>query len=329
MKITSQPLEKAHGIICIAHPSNSKQVKIKSSSGELSLLTKMLGWNLQAEISKASPAKKNDSPRLLPVHGHKSIRGILLCPAPSSQDSTHYPNDSFRLVGSELASALKQTDSYAVSIFPSALGAKEPEKVASAILEGVKLSQYAYDRYQSSRSKKARPELSVSFLGSSGFSLSKLKDISAVFSGVDLTRNLVNTPPSDCTPKTLIAAAKELSKKPRISSKIFNYSQLKAKKMNGIIAVGKASTIDPAFITLQYNPGTRSQKKIPTVGIVGKGVTFDSGGLSIKTGSGMETMKCDMAGAAVVLGVFKALTALKLPIRVKGYIPTVENMIDG
>ena len=38
-----------------------------------------------------------------------------------------------------------------------------------------------------------------------------------------------------------------------------------------------------------------------TVAFVGKGITFDSGGLSLKPPKSMETMKCDMSGAAAVL----------------------------
>ena len=46
--------------------------------------------------------------------------------------------------------------------------------------------------------------------------------------------------------------------------------------------------------------------------LIGKSVTFDSGGLDIKPGEGMERMKYDMAGGAVVLAVLKALSAMKI-----------------
>src|SRR5215468_2087625 len=62
---------------------------------------------------------------------------------------------------------------------------------------------------------------------------------------------------------------------------------------------------------------------------VGKGVTFDSGGLSIKPTDGMKTMKCDMAGAATVLGAMQAIARLKLPINVIGLCGLVENMVSG
>ncbi len=45
----------------------------------------------------------------------------------------------------------------------------------------------------------------------------------------------------------------------------------------------------------------------PPIALVGKGVTFDSGGLSLKPSEGMADMKCDMAGAATVVGVMYAI----------------------
>jgi len=63
--------------------------------------------------------------------------------------------------------------------------------------------------------------------------------------------------------------------------------------------------------------------------LIGKGVTFDSGGLSIKTSDGMVTMKCDMAGAATVLGAMQAIAQLRLPVNVIGLCGLVENMLSG
>ena len=66
----------------------------------------------------------------------------------------------------------------------------------------------------------------------------------------------------------------------------------------------------------------------PTV-LVGKGITFDTGGISIKPAAEMDEMKFDMAGAASVLGVFKALGELQPKINVVGLIPAAENMPGG
>jgi leucyl aminopeptidase len=80
------------------------------------------------------------------------------------------------------------------------------------------------------------------------------------------------------------------------------------------------------LVILKYQGGPPSQAPLA---LVGKGVTFDSGGLSIKPTDGMKTMKCDMAGAASVLGAMSAIAQLKLPVNVVGLCGLVENMLSG
>ncbi len=93
-----------------------------------------------------------------------------------------------------------------------------------------------------------------------------------------------------------------------------------------MLAVSQGSH-EPAYIAkLTYKPKKPSKK---ILALVGKGVTFDSGGLSLKTASGMETMKGDMSGAGAVLGAMQAISHLKPDIEVRGYIVTVENMPSG
>ena len=65
------------------------------------------------------------------------------------------------------------------------------------------------------------------------------------------------------------------------------------------------------------------------MGLVGKGIVFDSGGLSIKTAEGMETMKTDMSGAAAVAAAVIGAARLKLPINLEAYLPLTENMPGG
>src|SRR5205085_9034970 len=69
--------------------------------------------------------------------------------------------------------------------------------------------------------------------------------------------------------------------------------------------------------------------RVPHLALVGKGITFDSGGLSLKPAHSMITMKCDMGGAAAVLGAVQAIATLGLPVRVTGWLPLAENMPSG
>lgn len=65
------------------------------------------------------------------------------------------------------------------------------------------------------------------------------------------------------------------------------------------------------------------------LGLVGKGVTFDSGGLSLKPSESMLDMKCDMSGAAAVVGAMMAISRLELPVNVIGFVGLAENMVSG
>src|SRR5262249_29884343 len=89
--------------------------------------------------------------------------------------------------------------------------------------------------------------------------------------------------------------------------------------------VGGGSSAPPRLVELRYAP----DEPVAHVALVGKGITFDSGGLTIKTAAGMETMKCDMAGAATVTQATLAIAALGLPGRVTAYACLAENMVSG
>jgi leucyl aminopeptidase len=96
--------------------------------------------------------------------------------------------------------------------------------------------------------------------------------------------------------------------------------------MGSFLGVTKGSEEPPKLIVMQHLKGKQSQK--PVV-LVGKGITFDTGGISLKPGAEMDEMKYDMCGAASVLGTFKTIAEMDLPLNVVGIIPTCENMPDG
>jgi leucyl aminopeptidase len=104
-------------------------------------------------------------------------------------------------------------------------------------------------------------------------------------------------------------------------------AELRSQKMGGVLGVGQGSARPPRLVKVTYQP--RGKRETGTLAFVGKGVVFDSGGLSLKTASGMETMKTDMSGAAAVLAAMSALQALGVRHRVVAYAPMVENMPSG
>jgi leucyl aminopeptidase len=100
---------------------------------------------------------------------------------------------------------------------------------------------------------------------------------------------------------------------------------LKDAGYGGLVGVGMGSTRPPRLVRLSYTHPEATQ----TVAFVGKGITFDSGGLSLKPPKSMETMKCDMSGAAAVLAATAAAAELALPVNVVGYLCAAENMPGG
>jgi leucyl aminopeptidase len=143
---------------------------------------------------------------------------------------------------------------------------------------------------------------------------------------VNLTRRLVNGPPSDIYPESFASEAVRMAEDCGIAIEVWDQSRLEAERCGSLLAVARGSDRPPRLVILKYNGGPADQ---PPLALVGKGVTFDSGGLSIKPTDGMKTMKCDMAGAATVLGAMQAIAKLKLPVNVVGLCGLVENMLSG
>jgi leucyl aminopeptidase len=153
-----------------------------------------------------------------------------------------------------------------------------------------------------------------------------IKQGQSVGNGVALAKDLGNLPPNICTPTYLGKQAEKLAKDYGFKVEVLEEAEIEKLKMGSFLGVTRGSDEPPRFIVLQHLKGKKTQK--PVV-LVGKGITFDTGGISLKPGADMDEMKYDMCGAASVLGVFKAIGELDLPLNVVGLIPTCENMPSG
>jgi leucyl aminopeptidase len=139
-------------------------------------------------------------------------------------------------------------------------------------------------------------------------------------------RELVNLPPCDLYPETFAQRAREVAAAvPGLECTVLDESQLEAEHMGSLLSVARGSDRPPRLVVLRYRRGKDGR----TLGLVGKGVTFDSGGLSLKTNEQMLDMKCDMAGAAAVLGAVQAIAELQVPVNVLGILALVENLPSG
>lgn len=144
-----------------------------------------------------------------------------------------------------------------------------------------------------------------------------------IAAAVNLTRRLVNEPPAVIYPESFAEAAASVAQDCGLDCEIWEEDRLLEERCGALLAVAQGSVRAPRLVMLSYQGAAPDA---PWLALVGKGVTFDSGGLSLKPSEGMLSMKCDMAGAATVMGAMQAIGQLKLPINVMGLMGLVENM---
>jgi leucyl aminopeptidase len=198
----------------------------------------------------------------------------------------------------------------------------------AAIVEGLRLAGYRFGKYKSEG--EAPPDIEdlviVATKPPADAALTPLwRAVDTTLAAVSLARDLVNEPATVKTPTYLGELAKRLGKEAGIEVEVWEPKRIAAEKLAGLVAVARGTNEEPRFIRLRY-AGKGAKRRIA---LVGKGITFDSGGLSLKPAKSMETMKCDMAGAAAVLGTMIALGRLRPAVAVDAFIPITENLPGG
>ena len=257
------------------------------------------------ELAKASADVKRRAANL----GFEAVAGSLFPITTATGDVTGYyvgapgaDADAFALgaIASKLPSG--------TYVFKSALA--EPHLVAL----GWALELYRYDPFRKVEWRKTR------------LVLPKGIDQTKLFAEVDATfavRDMINAPANLFGPDELEAEARKLAKAHQAPFKVISGTKL-AKDFPLIHIVGAASPRSPRLIEFTWGKASH-----PKLTLVGKGVCFDTGGLDIKPSSGMLLMKKDMGGAANVLGLAQLIMAARLAVRLRVFIPAVENSIAG
>ncbi|APW64821.1 MULTISPECIES: leucyl aminopeptidase [Arcobacteraceae] len=204
----------------------------------------------------------------------------------------------------------------------------EKELKIDEIVEGLILGAYEFTKYKSAKKKEKKLEITISTTNSKKDKdeLQKQLDESlAVTASVNMVRNIINTPPEDYFPDTMANDAKNIASENGLQCIIQGEEYLLKNGMNAMYNVGRASRHESKLIHLSYKPKEPKGKIV----LVGKGLTYDSGGLSLKVGGSMVSMKCDKGGGSAVLGIMNTLKALNFDYEVHGIIGAVENMIGG
>ena len=234
---------------------------------------------------------------------------------------------ALRRAGASFSRAARRHKTAATTLLADAVGAIDgidQGACAEALAEGLQLGHYGFEKY---KGKAARNDLTkVTIAGSTSAAVKKGLEVgSAIAEGQMLARDLVNEPGGTLTPPEMAKRVQKMAKGAGLQCKVMDLAAIKKAKLGGLLGVNRGSTHHPRFVELTYSP----PKPTGTVAFVGKGITFDAGGLSIKTGKGMMTMKCDMGGAAAVIGAMSALKAAGVKARVRAYLPMTDNMLGG
>ncbi len=213
-----------------------------------------------------------------------------------------------------------------VSVLFEENGISNKRSFLYSICRGFVLKDYKFEKYRSV-SKKEHNVKSIKLCNELSSADQKYVLSCANNSkGVFLTRDLVSEPANILYPEKFVDFCKVM-KKAGVSLEIFDEKKLKKLKMNALLGVAQGSR-RPARVLIMKWKGKDSSFNNP-LAFVGKGVTFDTGGISLKPSGGMEDMKWDMGGAAVVAGLLYTLALRKAKANVVGIVGLVENMPDG
>src|SRR5260370_3050180 len=202
------------------------------------------------------------------------------------------------------------------------------EETAQAIAEGAHIANFETDKCKNDKKndKNIETVLLAGYsdaeraAGDKGLSKGRI-----IADAQNFTRDLVNEPSNKLTPRILAEKAEAMAKEAALALEILDDKKITDLKMAPLLSVAQGGPEPPRVMVVTYTP-TNLKPGAPVIGLVGKAVTFDTGGISIKPADGMEKMKYDMAGGATMLGVMRALAALKPSVKVICVVPSTENM---
>jgi len=149
--------------------------------------------------------------------------------------------------------------------------------------------------------------------------------LQAAIDGVRLAARLVDLPPNQLHTDAFVDEATALARELGVGCTVFREAELRSGGFGGLLGVGGAAVHGPALVALEYRPDGAARH----VAWVGKGIVYDTGGLSLKGKSNMPGMKCDMGGAAAVMGAFAAAVQSGVPYAITAVLCLAENSIGA
>ncbi|MBI5272676.1 MAG: leucyl aminopeptidase [Chlamydiia bacterium] len=201
------------------------------------------------------------------------------------------------------------------------------EEALRGVIEGVLLSNYAFTELKGDSLIDSPVVLfeQLTLFGLDKKHQKTIDSLQTIAAAVYRARTWVNRNADDANPTQLAEEALRLKTK-GLEVTLIDQKRLEKEGMGLLLAVGRGSRHAPCMIQASYRGDPKSKEHIL---LVGKGVTYDTGGLCLKTPEGMLSMKCDMAGSAVVFAAVQLAEQLKLKINVSALMPLTENAIGS
>ncbi len=183
------------------------------------------------------------------------------------------------------------------------------------VIDGILYAQYKFNEY------KSEDDLAINKIT---FNNEDTTENNIKQTSIFWVRNQINTPALDKSPEEFIQNVNNLVESSDVNVEVFDQKWLEENNFGGVLGVAKGSDRAPYLVVGKYNEKAKYQ-----IALIGKGVLFDSGGYSLKSPAGMETMKTDMSGAASAWGVINLVARTNQDIGLTVYTPIVENMVSG
>ena len=301
---------------------------VSKPSGATGAVDEALGAAIAALIADGEIKGKRGEKTLVHTLGKLPAKRVLVAGLGEADELTA---DTLRVVAGDVARYLrgKGVTSFATVLHGAGAGGVGPEESAQAIAEGTMMGLYRFDRHKSGESRPSMEKMAVverdgDAIGAIQAGLNRGRTIA---DAVNMSRDMVNEPANFMTPTHMAERALGVANDAGIELLVLDRPRMTELGMGALLGVAQGSDEPPKLIVLKHAGDPENESN--TLGLLGKGITFDSGGLDIKSASGMATMKGDMAGGASVIGAMKAIAQLKLKLNVTAIVPATENMPGG
>lgn len=325
MKITlrtGEPLRSRERLVVLW--LSKEDAARKSLSKPHAAIDRALGGSLRALLESGDfRGRSGDAALLHPLSGGSRLQRVAVMGLGPTDELNL---DTLRMAGARSVRRASSLDLESLTVVCARQPGPGAGEAAQAIAEGMLLAGY---RYRVAAKKAKGSEVARAAVALPGWRDSR-EARAGLARGVilgesqNLARRLSDESPSHMTPADVAKAAHAMAREAGLRCKVMTETELRRRKMGGLLAVGGGSTHPPRLVVLEHVP--KKKRNVPTLCVVGKGITFDSGGLSIKPSANMHEMKHDMSGAANTVGILRAVALLDLPIHVVGVLACAENL---